>query len=91
VTCRAESKLGAGFPPEVRHHTGRLCSAGSEASASLPGVNAPMQPSDSPAASADAPVSPRRQPTTVRTLVVSRPGVRPQTPGASEAFGPGPP
>jgi len=48
-----------------------------------------MQPSDSPAASAGAPVSPRRRPTTVRTLVLNRPGVRPQTPGAPEAFGGG--
>jgi hypothetical protein len=48
-----------------------------------------MQPSDSPAASADAPVSPCRRPTTVRTLVLSRPRVRPQTRGAPEAFGGG--
>jgi len=48
-----------------------------------------MQPSDSPAASADAPGSPRRRPTTERTLILNRPGVRPQTPSASEAFGSG--
>jgi hypothetical protein len=54
MTCVTESKLGHGSPPEARHHTCRLCSAGSEAATSLPGVNARMQPSDSPAASTGA-------------------------------------
>jgi hypothetical protein len=45
-----------------------------------------MQPSDSPVASAGTPVSLARGLPRVRTLVLSRPGVRPWTPGASEAW-----
>ena len=55
-TCSLRSRPGACFPPEVRNHTGCLCSIGSEVGTSLPDVNARMQPSDSPAASAEAPV-----------------------------------
>jgi Fatty acid desaturase len=55
-TCPLRSRPGACFPPEVRNHTGCLCSIGSEVGTSLPDVNARMQPSDSPAASAEAPV-----------------------------------
>jgi len=86
-TCLPKSKLGSCFPPKVRDPHGLPLLRQLRGATPFPDFTARMQPSDSPAASANAPVSPRRRPTTARTLLVNRPDVRSRTSGASEALG----
>jgi len=53
-TWRSKSKLGSCFPPEVRQPHGLPLLGRLRGATALPDVSAPMQPSDSPAASTGA-------------------------------------
>ena len=89
-TGKAKSRPGACCPPEVRHHTDRLCSAGS-------GV-LPRYPASSLVCGPPTPLRlrpcsgfPRGGLPPGTDAFLSRPGVRPSTPGASERVDPGSP
>jgi hypothetical protein len=89
-TGPSTSKRGACFPPEVHHHTGRLCSAGSG--------GLPRYPTSSLICGPPTPLRlrpgsgfPRVGLPLGMDAFLHRPDVRPRTSGASEGVEPGPP
>jgi hypothetical protein len=90
-TGRPRSRPGSCGPPDDRRHTGRLCSA--------PSAAAPRYPTSSLLCSPPTPLRPRRRlwfplPPAYHQppyALLCRPGVRTETPGASDACGAGRP